>query len=318
MAPPSHAPAALGNGAHLRLVNNIKSVLAGLLLLISSIVPSLAQTEQPGIFENLPVLQVNTNANQITGTLGDIDALNGKLDDAIAKSAASIDSYGAAINDAAANFSQTASNRVEEAEMECLRTCAEGLRLFVANGPKAMSLHQSITQKGDKVAALLGSRLDTKVKAAEQLAKAHNIPIEVVEVDLTPSEMANLREWSLVSDEVRLTEGGNRLHVDRLKQIMASVAEDRVKLAAEGVNLTESIKRMEMLQRVVRRFADDAVAEQKYRQDAQEFHQESERFGGVTARYSHFRELGEQSIQPRSSGGSVSQGPQWSWPGLVV
>ena len=306
----AHAFTALGNGDNCHLVKNIKLALAALLLTIFSVTASLAQSDRSGIFENLPALQTSTNANQITGTLGDIDALNHKLDDAIAKSSAAIDAYGTAINEAAGNFSAAASNRVEELEMETLRTCAEGLRLFVANGPKAMGLHQAITQKGDKVAGLMASRIATRVKAAKQLAQARNIPVEIVEVDLTPSEMADLREWSLVSDEVRLTEGGNRLHVDRLDQIIAGVSRDRTKLAAEGASLTESIKRMEMLQRVVRRFADDAIAEQKYKQDALEFHQESERFGDVAARYRRFRQLGEQSIQPRSGGSPETQSSQ--------
>ena len=289
-----------------------KRVLVGSLLTLVSVLAQ-AQNERLGIFENLP-LPTATNVTKVSGTLADIEKLGGELDDAIAKSTAAVESYGAAINEAAVNFSQQSSNRLEEAEMECLRTCAEGLRLFVANGPKALALHQAITQRGDKVAALWGSRIATRVKAAKQLAHARNIPIELVEVDLTSSEMNDLREWSLVSDEVRLTEGGNRLHVDRLEQIMVGVGHDRAKLAAEGASLAETIKRMEMVHRVVRRFADDAISEQKYRQDTLEFHHESERFGDVVARYRRFRQLGEQSIQPRSNGGSESQNLQLGGP----
>ena len=82
---------------------------------------------------------------------------------------------------------------------------------------------------------------------------------------------------------------------------MAGVTHDRAKLAAEGESLSESLRRMEMLQRVVKRFAADAVAEQRYKQDASEFRQQSERFGDLSDRYRRFTRLGEQSLQPRSN-----------------
>ena len=303
----AHAPAALGKGASRRLVNNIKSALAGVLLISLSSLPSLAQTEKAGIFENLPA---QTSTNVINGTLGDIDALNGTLDDAIAKSSASVDAYAQAINEASASFSLAASNRVEDAEMECLRTCADGLRLFVANGPKALVLHQQITAKGDRVASMMGTRIATRIKAAKQLAQARNVPVDLVEVELAPNEVAQLKEWSVMSHEIRFTEAGNRLHVDRLEQIMAGVTHDRTKLAAEGESLSESLRRMEMLQRVVKRFAADAIAEQRYKQDAIEFHQQSERFGDLSDRYRRFTRLGEQSLQPRSNAASENQNSQ--------
>ena len=294
----ARTPAVRGNGAYPRLITNIKSALAVVLLISLSSLPSLAQTEKAGIFENLPA-QASTNV--INGTLGDIDTLNGVFDDAIAKSTASVDSYARSINEASANFSLAASNRVEDAEMECLRTCAEGLRLFVANGPKALALHQQITVKGDRVASMMGTRIATRIKAAKQLAQARNVPIDLVEVELTPNEMTQLKEWSVMSDEVRLSEAGSRIHLARLEQIMAGVTHDRAKLAAEGESLSESLRRMEMLQRVVKRFAADAVAEQRYKQDASEFRQQSERFGDLSDRYRWFTRLGEQSLQPRSN-----------------
>ena len=98
----TRTPAVQGNGAYPRLITNIKSALAWLLLISLSSLPSLAQTEKAGIFENLPA-QASTNI--INGTLGDIDTLNTTLDDAIAKSSASVDAYAQAINEASASFS---------------------------------------------------------------------------------------------------------------------------------------------------------------------------------------------------------------------
>ena len=65
-----------------------------------------------------------------------------------------------------------------------------------------------------------------------------------------------------------------------------------------------------MLQRVVKRFAADAIAEQRYKQDAIEFHQQSERFGDLSDRYRRFTRLGEQSLQPRSNAASENQNSQ--------
>jgi len=309
----ARAPAARGKGAYAHLISNHKPALVGLMLIFYSIFasPVLAQTERSGNFENLPVLQ---STNAVNGTLADVDALNGKLDDAIAKSGAAIDAYAQAINDAAANFTAASSNHVEDCEMEALRVAAEGLRLFTANGPRALELHAQISAKGDRVASILGTRIATRVKAAKQLAEARNVPIELVEVELSPAEMGTLKEWSVVSDEVRFTEAGTRLHVDRLEQIMVGVGHDRARLAQEGASLTESVKRMEMLQRVVKRFADDAIAEQRFKHDAIEFHNESERFGAVAERYRKFTRLGEQSIQPRSNAGTTVQNLQLGGP----
>jgi hypothetical protein len=312
MALSSYIAIPQGRGASRHPIIKIKSVLTGLLLISIGSIPGSAQTQSTGVFENLPV-QASMNATN--GTLGDIDALNSKLDDAIARSSASVDDYAKAINDSSDNFTAGASNRVEDAEMNCLLTCDEGLKLFIANGPNALAMHQQVTIKGDRIAADLGARIATRITAAKQLAQSRGVPVELVEVELTPAEITDLRAWEIVSDEAKYTEAGNRLHVDKLQQIIADVNRDREKLAADGAGLNQNLRRMEMLERVVKRFADDAAAEHRNRDAAADFQRDAQHFSGVADRYSRFTRVGEQSIQSRSAYSSEPQKPELGGPG---
>lgn len=164
---------------------------------------------------------------------------------------------------------------------------------------------------------LVGRRpveISVRLQAARQLAQARNVPVELVEVELTPAEVAVVRDWALVSDEAKFTQLGTKLHTDRLQEIMTTVGNDRARLAQEGESLAQSVKRMEMIQRCVKRFAEDALAEQGFKRDAQEFHHESERFGEIADRYRKFTRVGEQSIRSRSGGNIESKNPQLGGP----
>jgi len=272
------------------------SAFAALLIGFSSAVG--AQNSSPSFFEQIPSSGMRNTA-PANATIGEIEAIGNHLDEQVGQITAAINNLGAAINEAGSKFSPGASNEVEQLEMEAFRVTSEALRFAVENGPKALSIHQRIAAKADRVSAMLGTRIATRREAARRLAEARQIPAEFVDVELTPGELRELRDYSIMSDEVKFTAQGTRLHLDRLDQIIGGVARDRAQLAVDGTRLADNISRMEMLQRVVRRFTEDAIAEHKHQAAAEEVHREAQHFGKMVRAYDSLRSKSEQVLESR-------------------
>ena len=298
-APPDGASAAAEQPGASRLTKKTLIWLCAISAVLIGFSPAArAQNSSQSFFEQIPSSGIRNSA-PANATIGEIEAIGNRLDEQVGQITAAINNLGSAISEAGAKFSPGVSNEVEQLEMEAFRVTSEALRFAVENGPKALSIHQRIAAKADRVSAMLGTRIATRREAARRLAEARQIPAEFVDVELTPGELRELRDYSIMSDEVKFTAQGTRLHLDRLDQIIGGVARDRAQLAVDGARLAENISRMEMLQRVVRRFAEDALAEHKHQAAAEEVSREARHFGKMVRAYDSLRSKSEQVLESR-------------------